>query len=185
MLKEIRFYGVGGQGVVMAAKTFSVAVSIYENGYATTIPVYGHERRGAPVYADIVADNKPILKNCFLYELDGMMIMDDTLINNRINIEKFKSKDTFLVLNTNSCSIAEEYKNAYQFENVYYVDATEVAIKHIDRSIPNSSMLGALAATGIVKIESIEQAIKETFGAKAGDRNARAAREAYTQTKKI
>ncbi|MDD3706197.1 MAG: 2-oxoacid:acceptor oxidoreductase family protein [Clostridiaceae bacterium] len=184
-MKEIRFYGVGGQGVVVAAKTFSVAVSIYENGYATTIPAYGHERRGAPVYADIVADNKPILKNCFLYELDGMMIMDDTLISKHISIEKFKNEDTFLVLNTNSCSIAEEYKNTYHFRNVYYVNATAGAIKHIGKPIPNSAMLGALAATGIVKIESIEQAIRETFGAKAGDCNAKAAREAYAQTTKI
>ena len=46
-------------------------------------------------------------------------------------------------------------------------------------------MLGALSATGLVKIESVEEAVKDTFGGKAGEKNARAAREAYEKTKKM
>ena len=53
---RLKFYGLGGQGVVTAAKVLSEAVSIYEGKYAVTIPAYGHERRGAPVYTD--ADSK-------------------------------------------------------------------------------------------------------------------------------
>ena len=49
---RLKFYGLGGQGVVTAAKVLSAAVSIYEGKYAVTIPAYGHERRGAPVDTD-------------------------------------------------------------------------------------------------------------------------------------
>ena len=42
---KLKFFGLGGQGIVTAAKTLSEAVSIYEEDYAITVPAYGHERR--------------------------------------------------------------------------------------------------------------------------------------------
>ena len=57
---RIKFYGIGGQGAVTAAKILSQAVSIYQDEYAITVPAYGHERRGAPVSAHIILDNKPV-----------------------------------------------------------------------------------------------------------------------------
>ena len=39
---RLKFYGLGGQGVVTAAKVLSAAVPIYEGKYAVTIPAYGH-----------------------------------------------------------------------------------------------------------------------------------------------
>ena len=68
------------------------------------------------------------------------------------------------------------------FKKVYYVDATAIAYKYIGRAIPNSSMLGAIAKAGICSIESVEKAIAETFGKKAGDKNAESARETYEKT---
>jgi Pyruvate/2-oxoacid:ferredoxin oxidoreductase gamma subunit len=44
-------------------------------------------------------------------------------------------------------------------------------------------MLGALACTGIVKIDSIKSAIMDSFGLKAGTLNGAAAREAYDTIK--
>ncbi|MDO4548872.1 MAG: pyruvate ferredoxin oxidoreductase, partial [Clostridia bacterium] len=44
--------------------------------------------------------------------------------------------------------------------------------------------LGALAKTGVVKIESVAAALKEVFG-KAGDRNAAAATDAYENTQEL
>lgn len=51
-MKQIKMFGLGGQGVVTAAKIFCEAVAIHEGAYAQAIPAYGHERRGAAVYAD-------------------------------------------------------------------------------------------------------------------------------------
>ncbi len=55
---KLKFYGLGGQGVVTAAKMFSEAVSLYEDKYAITVPAYGHERRGAPVNTSIIMDEE-------------------------------------------------------------------------------------------------------------------------------
>ena len=59
------------------------------------------------------------------------------------------------------------------------MDGTHLALKNIGRGIPNGAMLGALAKTGIVSIDSIEKAIDASFGPKAGPKNKAAAREAY------
>ena len=42
-------------------------------------------------------------------------------------------------------------------------------------------MLGALAKTGLVSIEAVEKAIKDSFG-KVGEKNVNAARYAYEHT---
>ena len=65
-MKRLKFYGLGGQGVVTAGKVLSSAVSLHEAKYAITVPAYGHERRGAPVFTDVVMDDKPVLVNCFV-----------------------------------------------------------------------------------------------------------------------
>ena len=179
---RLKFYGLGGQGVVTAAKVLSAAVSIHEGKYAVTIPAYGHERRGAPVYTDVVVDNEPILLNCFVYEPDIVLVMDPSVREKNIDVGKGKHDGAVLVLNTKSEREASEYMEQYGFQKAYYTDAVDVALKWIRRPIPNGAMLGALSKTGLVSIESVMAALKETFGEKAGDKNANAAREAYERT---
>jgi 2-oxoacid:acceptor oxidoreductase gamma subunit (pyruvate/2-ketoisovalerate family) len=182
---NIKFYGLGGQGVVTAAKILSTAVSIHEDRYAVTIPAYGHERRGAPVYTDIRIDDVPVLANCFVYEPDLVLVMDDTMKEKGIDVSQGKHADTLLVLNTQNKEVALAYKETYGFKEVFYVDATHCALENIGLNIPNTAMLGALAKTGLVAIDSIRRALEETFDGKAGLKNARAAGQAYQKTEEI
>jgi len=179
---QLKFFGLGGQGVVTASKMLSYAVSLCEGKYAITVPSYGHERRGAPVYTSIIVDAKPILLNCFVYEPDIVLAMDDALMDKGIDVSQGKKKKSILVLNSGSPEKIAAYKKL-GFSKMYYVDGTQIALKHIGRGIPNGSMLGALASTGIVKIDSIESAIMNSFGPKAGQLNGAAAREAYESIK--
>ncbi|WP_422485380.1 2-oxoacid:acceptor oxidoreductase family protein [Gudongella sp. DL1XJH-153] len=181
-MKRIKFYGLGGQGVVTAGKILSEAVSLYEDRYAITVPAYGHERRGAPVNTSIIIDDVKVLINSFVYEPDIVLVMDSAIINKGVDISSGIHEGSVLVLNTDKEKVLERYKS-FNFKKIYYVDATQVALTHIGVGIPNGSMLGALAATGLVGIESIEKAIVKTFGEKAGDKNAKAAREAYERIK--
>jgi 2-oxoacid:acceptor oxidoreductase gamma subunit (pyruvate/2-ketoisovalerate family) len=182
-MQRLKFYGLGGQGVVTAGKTLSTAVSIYDGKYAATVPAYGHERRGAPVYTDVVVDEKPILVNCFVYEPDIVLVMDDSIIEKGVDVAKGKHRYTMLVLNTRDPRTAEMYAKEFGFKKVYYVDATQIAIDCIGREIPNGPMLGALAITGIVPIDAVEKALKDIFGEGAGEKNAIAARNAYHQVR--
>ena len=178
---KLKFFGLGGQGVVTAAKMFSEAYSLYEGNFAITIPAYGHERRGAPVNTSIIADDKPVMQNCFVYEPDVVVVMDASVIDKGVDIAAGIHRDSILVLNTHKKSDVERY-SALGFAKVYHTDGTGIAQTNIGMGIPNGSMLGALAKTGIVGIDAIEHAIMDTFGKKAGEKNAKAAREAYEKT---
>ena len=180
-MEKIKFYGIGGQGAVTAAKVLSVAVSVHQNEYAITVPAYGHERRGAPVYAHIIVDDKPVLLNCYVYEPDIIAVFDDKIIDMGVNVGEGCTEDTVCVINTNSAEMIERYRKAYGFKTIYACDANDAAIKNIGLNIPNSAMLGALAKTGIVSIDAVEKAVIEAFG-KNGEKNGGAARYAYEHT---
>lgn len=179
---RLKFFGLGGQGVVTAAKIFSEAYALYEGNYAITIPAYGHERRGAPVNTSIIVDENPIKQNCFVYEPDIVMVLDATVLQKGIDVASGIHQNSILVLNSKTASQLDEY-TPLGFQAIYFVDGTGIAQKHIGLGIPNASMLGALAKTGLVGIDAISSAIVDTFGKKAGEKNAQAAREAYETTK--
>ena len=162
-MKQIKIYGLGGQGVVTAAKVLCEAVAIYENAHAQAIPAYGHERRGAPVYADAVISSAPIKMKGFVYAPDYVVLFDDSVIEKGINVMAGCSEDTVFIVN------AEKRKENYPFRNhtIYLIDAQSVALCAIGRDIPNTAMLGALAGVGIVSIEAVCKAIKSKFGAAA------------------
>lgn len=181
-MEKIKFYGIGGQGAVTAAKILSVAVSLHQGEYAITVPAYGHERRGAPVYAHIIVDKVPVLLNCYVYEPDIVVVFDEHMIDMGVNVGEGCTEDTILVINSSSQEQIEKYRQAYGFRRIYACDATEAAVKNIGLNIPNSAMLGALCHTGIVNIDAIEQAVVESFG-KKGEPNGKAAKYAYEHTK--
>ena len=178
---NMKFYGLGGQGVVTAAKILSEAVSLFERQYAITVPAYGHERRGAPVNTSIIVDAKPVLQNCFVYRPDLVLVMDPSVKNKGIDVAQGISEEAVLVLNTADEQVAEEFKNM-GFQKVYFADGSKIALEEIGVNIPNGSMLGVLAKSGVVSIDSVESAIKDAFGPKNGGKNARAARRAYEET---
>ena len=181
-MKQLKFYGTGGQGVVTATKALSIAVSIHEGKYAITVPAYGHERRGAPVFSDVIMDDEPVKVTCFVYDPDVVVVMDDWIDSKNVDVTKGKNDDTVLVLNTAKSESVKRYSEKYGFKDVYYTDATQIALDNIGVGIPNASILGALAKTGVVSIEAIEQALKDFFGEKGGEKNANAAREAFNKT---
>lgn len=181
---RIKLHGLGGQGVVTAAKILSHAVSIHENKFGKTVPAFGHERRGAHVFADVMIDDQPVLINSFVYEPDVVMLFAPSVLDQGISIANGIHNESILVINTGNEHLAQQLKETYVFKEIYYVDATMIALSEIGRDIPNGAMLGALAGTGIVAIDSITRALVENFKPGEGERNARAARKAYEQTRK-
>jgi 2-oxoacid:acceptor oxidoreductase gamma subunit (pyruvate/2-ketoisovalerate family) len=184
-LHKIKLYGLGGQGVVTAASILSHAVSIKENKYAKTIPAYGHERRGAPVFSDVMVDDRPILLNSFVYDPDIVVVFDASVLDKGIDIGKGIHEKTLLVINTDQESVLARVKEKYSFAEIYYVNATKIAVEYIGRNIPNGPMLGAAAKTGLVKIESVKKSLLEFFTHKGGDKNVGAAEEAFKKTVKL
>jgi 2-oxoacid:acceptor oxidoreductase gamma subunit (pyruvate/2-ketoisovalerate family)/2-oxoacid:acceptor oxidoreductase delta subunit (pyruvate/2-ketoisovalerate family) len=179
---ELRFHGRGGQGAVMAAQTIAEAAVIEEN-YAVAFPFFGAERRGAPVLAFARIDSKKIYSKTQVYSPDCVVVLDDSLLDT-IDVVAGLKPDGLVIINSrekpDDIDLGKEITTAA-------VDATSVALEILKAPITNTAILGALAkATGVVKIGSIEEAIKRRFGeklgAKVGERNALAARTAYERT---
>ena len=59
------------------------------------------------------------------------------------------------------------------------VPATELALQYVGRPLPNAALLGGFAAlSGLIKLESIEAAIRKKFPTKVAEANIAAARAA-------
>ena len=77
-MKEIRIHGRGGQGAVIAARMLASAFVI-EGKCIASFPMYGFERRGAPVVAFTRLDDKPIWGKTQVYNPDCLVVIDPTL----------------------------------------------------------------------------------------------------------
>jgi pyruvate ferredoxin oxidoreductase gamma subunit len=175
---QIKMHGLGGQGVVTAAKILVEAVVIHEQRFARSLPAYGHERRGAPIYADVMVADEAILLNTFVYHPDIVLLFDPSVIDKGVDICAGMHAGTQLVLNCHPGDPAPA-EHTLPWKHIIRVNAKQIALDLLQRNIPNSAMLGALARTGVVGILPVLHAIEKIFGSKAGDLNVQAAREAY------
>jgi pyruvate ferredoxin oxidoreductase gamma subunit len=63
---------------------------------------------------------------------------------------------------------------------VLAVPATELAQRHIGRPVPNAALIGGFAGlTGVLRLDSVESAIRDRFPPRLADGNVAAARAAY------
>jgi pyruvate ferredoxin oxidoreductase gamma subunit len=174
---QVRIHGRGGQGVVTAAEMLSVAAFL-EGEHAQAFPSFGSERMGAPVISFCRIDDKEIRLREPILEPDALIIQDPTLFK-AIDVFQGLKPDGYLLVNSNK-SLADLGLAAVVARlpagHSRVVPASELAIKHVGRPVPNAALLGAFAAlTGIVHLDSVAAAIRQAFPGKIGDANVAAA----------
>ena len=178
---EIRLHGRGGQGAVTSAELIAIA-AINQGSFAQAFPSFGPERRGAPVTAFTRIDEKPIRIKTQIYEPDVVVVLDPSLLDT-VDVTAGLKEGGMVIVNTEKTKEEVLEKLKKKPAKLTLVDATTIALEILGLPITNTSILGAVAkATGIVKIESVEEAIKETFSGELGEKNAKAAREAFEKT---
>ena len=178
---QIRIHGRGGQGVVTAAALLSVA-ALLEDKHAQAFPSFGSERMGAPVVSFCRIDDKEIRLREPIAVPDALIVQDVTLFNG-IDVVQGLKDSGYLLVNTNQ-SFADLHLEAVVAKlspgHAVTVSATELALKHVGRPVPNAALLGAFAAlTAVVRFESVAKAIREGFAGKVGDANVAAATAAH------
>lgn len=178
---QIRIHGRGGQGVVSSAEMLSVA-AFKEDMHSQAFPSFGSERMGAPVMAFCRIDDKEIRLREPVMTPDALIIQDTTLLH---QVDLFSGLDTrgYLLINTRR-RYADlglgDYVTRFPPHHICTVPATELALKHVGRPVPNGALLGAFAAvTRRVSLASVEAAIREKFPGALGEANAAAATAAY------
>jgi pyruvate ferredoxin oxidoreductase gamma subunit len=178
---QIRIHGRGGQGVVSAAEMMSVAAFI-EGRQAQAFPSFGSERMGAPVMAFCRIDDKEIRLREPVLEPDALIIQDPTLLH---QVDLFKGlRSTGYVLINSTRSFAElginEFAHGFRPSHLCAIAATELAMKHVGRSVPNVPLLASFAAiTHQVNLDSVIAAIREKFPPPIAEKNIAAAKEAF------
>ncbi len=174
---QVRIHGRGGQGVVTGAEMLSSAAFI-EGRHAQAFPSFGSERTGAPVVAFCrIADREIRLREPII-EPDCVIVQDPTLFK-VVDVFAGLRGDGHLIVNTNR-SFAELHINEAAARlpagHAVTVPATELALKHVGRPVPNAALLGAFAAlTQFVHIDSVRRAIEEAFPGEVGRANVAAA----------
>ncbi len=179
-LVEIRWHGRGGQGAVTSAELLAKA-AIDEGKYAQAFPSFGPERRGAPVLAfDRISEKETIRVRAEIREPDVVTVLDPGLLL-IVNVTSVLKERGVLIINTG--------KPLKDIESVVgtkwrlaIVDATKIARELLGVPIVNTTMLGAvLRATGVVKLESLFEPIRERFG-RLAERNIDAMKKAFENT---
>jgi pyruvate ferredoxin oxidoreductase gamma subunit len=178
---QVRIHGRGGQGVVTAAEMLSIA-AFEEGRHAQAFPSFGSERTGAPVVAFCrIADQEIRLREPIM-EPDALIIQDSTLLH-QVDCFAGLGKDGYILINTNKSFAAlglADFVTSHRAERLCTVSATEIALKHVGRPVPNVPLLGGFAAiSGLIRLESVIKAIRDKFSGKVAEGNIAAATEAY------
>ncbi|MHB8830276.1 MAG: 2-oxoacid:acceptor oxidoreductase family protein [Syntrophales bacterium] len=179
---EIRWHGRGGQGAVTSVELLALS-AIGEGRFAQGFPSFGPERRGAPVAAFNRVDEKQIKIRSGIYTPDVVVVLDESLIAMVDVAEGLKRTGTLIVNTTRNL---EELRANIKFAGrIAVCDATGIAWKELGVPITNTTMLGAVVRmSAAVKLESLENPIKERFGRIAA-KNQNAAKRAYEEVRII
>ena len=178
---QIRIHGRGGQGVVTAAEMLSIAA--FEQGrHAQAFPSFGSERTGAPVIAYCRIDDKTIRLREPILAPDVLIVQDPTLLH-QVDVFQGLKPDGFVLINSrksfNELGLAD-IESRFRRERLTTVPATEIALKHLGRPLPNAVLLGGFAAlSGLITLQAVSHAIGTKFSGKVAAGNIAAATEAF------
>jgi pyruvate ferredoxin oxidoreductase gamma subunit len=169
-VKEFRWHGRGGQGVVTSNQMLGKA-ALEEGNYIQAFPEFGPERTGAPVKAYLRISENPIQIYAQVYTPSTVVCIDPTLLQ-VLNPAEGLDEDGTLVLNTDMSPA--EVRDQFDFRKgtVTTVDASTIAMDIMGRPFYNMpTMAAAIKATGVVKLETAINTVMERYPGKVGELN--------------
>ncbi len=184
-MHEIRWHGRGGQGAVTGAKLLAKAGFLTGFAGVTSAPSFGAERRGAPITCYTRLSDEPVRVLSQVSEPDVVVVLDDSLVEVGNAAAGLKSGGVMIV---NTVRTPEEIGAVGDFR-VVVADVTGSAeaagVIVGSTAMVNTAILGSIAAaTGLVTLKSVGEAISEAFPTGPADKNIEAARLAFECTQK-
>ena len=177
-MQEIRFHGRGGQGTVVAS--ILLAKAFFSAGcWVQSFPVFGVERRGAPVESYLRLDKDKILIRSNVYTPNHVVVQDIKLLES-VDVTAGLKPGGWVLVNA-----LRQPQNLKIFSGFHlaYVDATGIAIRNRlgthTHPIINTAMIGAFARMlEMPPLDLIFDAIKEDITVKP-QQNIMASKEAF------
>ena len=149
--------------------------------HAQAFPSFGSERTGAPVVSYCRIDDVPIRSREPIVVPDALIVQDATLLH---QVEVFAGLPAggYVLINSAQDLGLRELAD----HRVVTVAATQIAMRHLGRPLPNLVLLGGFAAlTGVVSLEDVEAAAEGRFSGAVLEGNRAAAREAFAQVAEV
>jgi 2-oxoacid:acceptor oxidoreductase gamma subunit (pyruvate/2-ketoisovalerate family) len=175
-MREIKFQGRGGQGVVMASQMLGLA--FFKAGlYPQCYSLFGGERRGAPVMSFLRVDHDKIFLKCEIKNPDELLCFDESLLNTDEIRATMRPGGRVLI---NTANPPAKVATLSDF-TIGFVNGPAIARTVGLGSVINTAILGAYWRLGSdLSMEYLEQAIEEMVPAKK-TLNLEAARHGYSK----
>lgn len=179
-LVEIVLHGRGGQGAVTAANLLVAAALNDGNKGVQAFPLFGAERRGAPVKAFARIAEEDIHLRSEIYSPDIVIVLDQSIMDLVDVLKGLKDHGRILI---NTTRKPDDFDFSKTFD-VATVDATAIAIKHdiLVGGIPvvNTPILGAVPKVlDKVTLPSIQKIIQRKWKGDLATRNVKATQDAF------
>ena len=185
-MKEIRFHGRGGQGVVIASQVLATAV-FHEGRFSQASLSFTGERRGSPVIGFARISDEPIMEKSKIYNPDYVVVMDPNLLKVIDPFAGMKEDGTILINYPDSPKALRRSLGEKE-RRLFTVDATKISEDVFGpKAIPlvNISILGAFAsATDELKLESIIAVLGQFLPPEVIEDNIRTAKLGYEKVMK-
>lgn len=178
-MSEVRFHGRGGQGVVTTSKILANAFSRIGQ-FGASFPMFGFERRGAPVTAFGRFSDKPVREKTQIYNPDILVVLDPSQKNSPA-VFLGLLPGGMMLLNDSTDTISVSHEN---LKRLAIIDAKKIALEEIGLAIPNTVVVGAFARmSGLLGIEPVIEALQDYFTGKKLKANEVCARRGFDEVK--
>lgn len=162
MLIYARFHGRGGQGVKTASRILGNAAHL-EGYYTQDFPIYGAERRGAPVVAftRISHEPLPLSERGYIFNPNLILVADESLLSDPL-VNPLSGLQSGGALFINSSKPADKIRIDRDDVTVVVEDLIDLSLKYVRKTVLSTG-LGAVAAklTGLIRWVSLEEGVKE------------------------
>lgn len=161
MMIRVRFHGRGGQGAKTASRILGSAA--FNDGYfVQDFPIYGAERRGAPVTAFTRFSDHEITERGFIFSPDMVAVMDDSLVADPLaNPLAGLRKGGVAVVNTTEPAGAVTNRRDV---TITTVDLTNQTLRILGKPILSAAMAAAVARLSGINEGAFSTAIEEELG---------------------
>ncbi len=154
---EVRFGGVGGQGIVLAGRLLGKAAALYDGKDAVCTQSYGPEARGGASRSDVVIADEQV-DYPFVSRADILAVFFQEAY---VLFRDCLKPDGLLIVDT---GLVQPFDDD---PNLRGIPATEIAESLGSRMAANVVTLGYLVGlTGVVSEESVVKAIQSTLKAR-------------------
>ncbi len=170
MRHQLRFTGVGGQGVLLAGEILAAA-KIASGGYGVKAATYTSQVRGGPTVVDILLDDKEIL---FPYAIDGEI--EFMLSVAQISYDQFKGgvkEGGTIVIDPD---LVHPTKEDVEKWKIYQIPIIRIAKYEVGNVVTQSVVaLGiAVEMTKVMDIDTVFETMKKKVPPKVLEQNIKA-----------